>query len=240
MHLNLRKIGEQKFGSNNSKIERSMDNKLNERKFFSNGTTYLLEVIPISDGVHDRSQLFVNGEFQSHAREGSEDIRKQNASISLVVSPRLKGNLYGDIRNFTTLTEGGVFFAKITVFLDVATSLSHHPNGGTFRLFATSSTDQKWVLSFASGRSLFFCCFFDGTVNGRHDAGRRVTDGEGIAGLQKGKKKNCTRPLHCIEDCRKKSILVTMKVWYRDLVEKCPSSAVFFEATREGQTTGRC
>ena len=168
------------------------------------GITYLLEVIPIFDGVHDRSQLFVNCEFQSHAWEGSEDIRKQNASIGLVVSPRLKGNLYGDLRNFTTLTEGGIFFTKITVFLDVTTSLSHHPNGGTFRLFTTGSTDQKWVLSLASGRSLFFGCFFDSTVNGSLDTWRGVTDGKGIASLQKGKEKNCARPLHCIEDCRKK------------------------------------
>mmetsp|Transcript_3546 Transcript_3546/g.9374 ORF Transcript_3546/g.9374 Transcript_3546/m.9374 type:complete len:233 (-) Transcript_3546:202-900(-) len=106
----------------------------------------LFGVVPGLDGIHDWSEFVVDREFASDTGKGSQNIGKQDAPIGLVISPRLKGDLYGDFGDFTSLTECGPFFAQISVFFDVSSRLSHHPDGGSFDLFTLCGTDQEWIL----------------------------------------------------------------------------------------------
>jgi hypothetical protein len=69
-------------------------------------TTYLFETIPIPDRLgHDGAKLIVNGKFTSNSWERSQDIREKNAAVCFIISPRLKGNLYGYFRNLAALTK---------------------------------------------------------------------------------------------------------------------------------------
>ena len=160
--------------------------------FFS---THLLDIVPVLDRVHDGSKFLVNSEFASNTGKRSQNIGKENASIGLVVSPRLEGDLNGNLGNFTSLTEGRVLLAKIAVFLDVTTGLSHHPDWSSFDLLALGGTDQERILGVGGSLGVLR----DSLVNGTLDDGSRRRGagigGESLTGQSQGKK-NCCRELH--------------------------------------------
>mmetsp|Transcript_29460 Transcript_29460/g.63168 ORF Transcript_29460/g.63168 Transcript_29460/m.63168 type:complete len:376 (-) Transcript_29460:78-1205(-) len=151
-----------------------------------------LDIVPILDGVHDGSELLIDGELTPDSGEGGQDIGEQNASVGLVVSPWLEGDLDGDLGDFAALTEGWVLLAEVTVFLDVSSGLSHHPDGCALDLLALGGTDQERIL----GVFRILRVLGDGLVDGASDdrAGR---GGCGIGGKRfdatgEGQgKKNC-------------------------------------------------
>ena len=108
--------------------------------------THLLGVVPTTNGLGDRAMLFINRKVHSHTRERSQNIGEKNASIGLVVSPGLQRHFDGDFGDLRTLSKGWVLFAQITVFLNVTTSLTHHPNRSAFYLFSPSGTNQEGIL----------------------------------------------------------------------------------------------
>mmetsp|Transcript_21450 Transcript_21450/g.35516 ORF Transcript_21450/g.35516 Transcript_21450/m.35516 type:complete len:235 (+) Transcript_21450:634-1338(+) len=114
----------------------------------------LLGILIRSNWFHDRSNLVVDRKFQSHARKGREDVRKQDASIRSVISPWLEGDLDGYFRSFRALSKGGVLFAQVAVLGNVTTGLSHHPHRGALDSFTAGSSDQKRVLCSSPGSPL--------------------------------------------------------------------------------------
>jgi hypothetical protein len=112
--------------------------------------TYLFDVIPTSHRFHKRPNLFIDSKFNPHARKRSENIREENTPIRLVVSPGLKRHFDCDFGNLGTFAKGGPLFTQVSVFLNVATGLTHHPHRCSFRLFTASGANQKWVLCSAA------------------------------------------------------------------------------------------
>lgn len=105
----------------------------------------LFHVVESLHGLHHRSYLLINIKLHAHSRQRSKNVTEQNASVRLVISPRLQRNLHSHFGNFTSLPKRRVLFAQFTIFLYMTTSLAHHPDWNTFGGFATGSANEERV-----------------------------------------------------------------------------------------------
>ena len=106
---------------------------------------YLFGIFIRSNGLHNGSLLFINSKLHPHAGKRRQNIRKQDTSIRLIVSPWLERNFDGHFWYFRSLSKRGILLAQIPIFLDMTTCLSHHPNWSAFDSLTTSSANQEWV-----------------------------------------------------------------------------------------------
>jgi len=151
---------------------------------------HLFDIVPVLDGVHDGAKLLVNGEFATNSGKRGQDIGEKNASIGLVVSPRLEGDLDGDFRDFGSLAEGGVLLAKIAVFLNVSSGLSHHPDGSALDLFALGGTDQEGILGVGGSLGVLRDGLVDGTSDNGFGSRRTGIRRKGVDAAGQGQGKN--------------------------------------------------
>mmetsp|Transcript_40227 Transcript_40227/g.84491 ORF Transcript_40227/g.84491 Transcript_40227/m.84491 type:complete len:238 (-) Transcript_40227:132-845(-) len=136
---------------------------------------HLLHVIVRFQWFDDRSDLFVNVEFDTHAGEGSENVTEKNASIRLIIPPGLQRNLHGNIGDFTSFPEGGVLFAQIAVFLNVTSSLTHHPYRDAFGFLTAGGADEEGIDAVSRGIRVGL---------GHGGLRRRSGEGEGCGGCR--------------------------------------------------------
>ena len=93
----------------------------------------------------------IDDEITAHTGQWRQNVREQNAAVRLVVTPRLQRYFHSDFGNFTPLTERRIFLTKITIGLDVATGLTHHPDGSAFNVrFPTGRANQERVFFWSS------------------------------------------------------------------------------------------
>ena len=82
-------------------------------------------------------------EINPHARQGREDVRKQDHPIRFEGTEGLHRDLIGEVWIFRTFTKTGIFVSKVPVDLHVPACLAHHPHGRTLHRFATCGTQQQ-------------------------------------------------------------------------------------------------
>ena len=94
-------------------------------------------------GLDDRTATFDDVEVDAHARQGREDVGKEDHAIGLEGVEGLHRDLIGEIRVLGAFAEARVPVAQVPVDLHVTTGLAHHPDRRTLHLLTSGGAQQQ-------------------------------------------------------------------------------------------------